>query len=250
MRVFILAAGFGTRLRPLTNTCPKALVEVGKRPMLSYTLDLLEKYNVQKALINTHYFAEQVIKFVVQENKNRSLQIEIQNENKLLLGSGGAIAQAKNWLFAKENFCLIWNPDGLIFPNLHKFQLEHEENYRKGALSTLNLLRHPEAGLRYQAVCMSNGKINDFTKKVKNDKRELFHFAGGYFLSKEAVDLLPPAGTVSSIGKHVWIPLMKQQKLAGRIYSGPYQDLGSYSDIPIANERIRNGELAMNDHKI
>ncbi len=243
MRVLILAAGYGTRLKPLTNTCPKALVEVGGRPMLSYTLDLLEKYKIKDALINIHHFGEQVLEFVEQENKKRKIHIHIQDERDTLLGSGGSIAKAKDWLFEKDPFALIWNPDGLIFPNLDQLTSAHASNHKEGALATLNVLEHNDVGTRYKSVSMIRNKICGFGRKTPLKGEILLHFAGGYLLSQRATELLPPPKEVAHVGSAIWFPLMKQGKIRGELYSGLYQDLGSYSDIEIANNRIRAGEF-------
>ena len=88
MRAMILAAGLGTRLRPLTDDRPKALVEVGGRTMLEIALARLRAFDIQDVIINVHHFADAVIDYL-HANKNFGMKIEISREEKLLDTGGG-----------------------------------------------------------------------------------------------------------------------------------------------------------------
>ena len=76
MRAMVLAAGLGTRLRPLTNDRPKALVEIGGRTLLELTLTRLASFGVREVIINVHHFADLVIQYL-KANNNFGLQVEI-----------------------------------------------------------------------------------------------------------------------------------------------------------------------------
>lgn len=243
MRVLILAAGLGTRLRPLTNSIPKALVAVGGRPMLEYSLDLFEQYGYREILINAHHFSEQIFTFVQAAKSRWNLQIQVQDESHKLLGSGGAIALAKNWLYEKNSAALVWNPDGLVFPNLHDFEEHHEQAVRRGKLATINLLRHPEVGQRYHPVYFDGGDVVGFGRQAKQTKGEALHFAGAYILEKTAASLLPPPGAECDVAKEVWFPLVEQKRFAGFLYAGPYQDLGTPADVVEGDRRLAAGDF-------
>src|SRR4051812_7326728 len=88
MRALLLAAGFGTRLRPITDTTPKALVPVHGRPLLGYWLDLLFEGGVERALINTHYLADQVRAFAAASPWRDRIDLTHEDE---LLGTGGTL---------------------------------------------------------------------------------------------------------------------------------------------------------------
>ena len=110
MQAMIFAAGLGTRLRPLTDHIPKALVEVQDRPMLDWVVRALGKAGVTKLVINTHYKAEQIERFCFEQLKGLEWYLSYEPE---ILGTGGGLKQASRWL--TEDFFLV-NAD--IFTNL------------------------------------------------------------------------------------------------------------------------------------
>ncbi len=99
MRAMVLAAGLGTRLRPLTNDRPKALVEIGGRTLLELTLTRLAAFGVREVIINVHHFADLVIQYL-KANNNFGLQAEISREE-LLLDTGGGLKKA-SWFFLQD----------------------------------------------------------------------------------------------------------------------------------------------------
>lgn len=114
MNAIILAAGLGSRLRPLTDKTPKALVEVGGKTMLEHQILNLKKAGVDNIVINIHYFGEQIIDFI-KANNNFGLNIKISDERELLLDTGGGIAKA-GCLFENDDPILVHNVD--IFTNV------------------------------------------------------------------------------------------------------------------------------------
>jgi N-acetyl-alpha-D-muramate 1-phosphate uridylyltransferase len=107
MKAMILAAGFGTRLKPLTDNLPKALVPFGNEPMINYQIKKLKEFGFTEIVINAHHFAGQIIDYF---NKN-SLEIKINViEEEKILGTGGGILNAKKYL-KKEDFFLVINVD-------------------------------------------------------------------------------------------------------------------------------------------
>jgi MurNAc alpha-1-phosphate uridylyltransferase len=87
----VLAAGLGTRMRPLTDTMPKPLVRIAGKPLIDHVLDRLAKAGVEKAVVNVHHFAEQLIGHLAQRARP---QITISDERGLLLGTGGGVRKA------------------------------------------------------------------------------------------------------------------------------------------------------------
>src|SRR5579864_5203147 len=96
MRAMILAAGLGTRLRPLTNDRPKALVEVAGHTLLEITLRRLASFGVREVIVNVHHFAEMVIDYL-SRNGNFGMRIEISREE-ILLDTGGGLKKSA-WFF-------------------------------------------------------------------------------------------------------------------------------------------------------
>lgn len=118
MKAMIFAAGMGTRLKPLTDTLPKALVPVKGKPLLQILLDRLQQAGFQEAVINVHHLAQQ-IKDYVQQNP-QPLQIAISDETEQLLETGGGIKHAAPLLQGKEPF-LVHNVDILHNADLLSF---------------------------------------------------------------------------------------------------------------------------------
>ncbi|WP_315763342.1 MULTISPECIES: nucleotidyltransferase family protein [unclassified Bradyrhizobium] len=108
MRALLLAAGIGSRLRPLTSTTPKCLVEIHGRPLLDYWLDLVFSGGIERALLNTHWLADQV-RAHVEQSPWRS-RIDLVHEDELL-GTGGTVLANRGW-FGNESF-LVAHADNL-----------------------------------------------------------------------------------------------------------------------------------------
>jgi NDP-sugar pyrophosphorylase family protein len=132
MKAMILAAGLGTRLRPLTDNVPKALVKVSGRPMLDILLDRLIAAGFTHIIVNVHHLAQQISTHLSQRSGN-GVQIEISDESGELLDTGGAITKAKWFLDGNEPF-LVHNVDVLSNIDLEDMLGHH---VRQNALATL-----------------------------------------------------------------------------------------------------------------
>src|SRR6202165_3808963 len=100
MRAMVLAAGLGTRLRPLTDTRPKALAEINGRTLLEITLTRLRAFGITEVIINVHHFADQVIDYL-KSHKNFGMRLEISREE-VLLDTGGGLKKAA-WFFLEDS---------------------------------------------------------------------------------------------------------------------------------------------------
>lgn len=109
MQAMIFAAGLGTRLRPLTDQRPKALVEVNGKPLLEHVILKLKQSGCDRIVVNVHHFGEQIIQFL-EANRNFGLDIRISDERSLLLNTGGGIKRALPLLRPDEPV-LIHNVD-------------------------------------------------------------------------------------------------------------------------------------------
>jgi NDP-sugar pyrophosphorylase family protein len=139
MKAMILAAGLGTRLRPLTNDRPKALVTVAGRTMLEICLQRLREFGVDEVIVNTHHYAEQISQYLV-ANGNFGMRIEISHEEELL-DTGGGLKKAA-WFFldgkGPEDPSLapfvLHNVDIISSINIADMMNAHKES---GALATI-----------------------------------------------------------------------------------------------------------------
>lgn len=120
----LFAAGLGTRLRPLTNDRPKALVELAGKPLLERAIQQLKKAGIQQLVINVHHFADQIEAFLA-ENDHFGLQIHISDERGQLLETGGGLLKAKAWL--EDGPFLVMNTDvvsNIDLPTLMRAHLD------------------------------------------------------------------------------------------------------------------------------
>src|SRR5690242_8171242 len=136
MKAMILAAGLGTRLRPLTNDRPKALVEIEGHTLLEITLARLRSYGVRDVIVNVHHFADLVVDYL-KARDNFGMHIEISRED-LLLDTGGGLKKAAPFFLSEgtgvdEPF-ILHNVDVISSIDLDKMLLQHKES---GALATL-----------------------------------------------------------------------------------------------------------------
>ena len=122
MKAMILAAGLGTRLRPLTNFQPKAMVEVNGMPLIEIVIRRLKKYGFDDIIINVHHFAGQITKFLKKKN-NFGVNIVISDERDQILETGGGLKKAASF-FNNEPF-LLCNTDILSDIDLGKVYQSH-----------------------------------------------------------------------------------------------------------------------------
>lgn len=243
MRAMILAAGLGTRLKPLTDTLPKPLVPVGGRPMISYVLDRLEEAGITEVLVNVHYLADKLVSFCAEENQRRKkIKITVQDERAKILGSGGALVKGAPWLFANDTKALFLNADTLIQPDLADFIHQHEAST---CYCTMAVMPHAEAGIKYTGLKVANKLVTSFVSKNEKAKRveDVFHFPGLYILDKRALEQGAALDGDFSVLDKIWKPLLEKKKLGAWLYRGPYQDLGTVEDLQIAEKRIAKGEF-------
>lgn len=132
MKAFILAAGLGTRLKPLTNNKPKALVEVNGVTLLEHLIVKLKDLKVTEIIVNVHHYSEQVKEFLKQKN-NFGIRIEISDETEQLLDTGGGLKKAA-WFFDDNKPFLVHNVD--ILSNID-LNLLYQTHLQSGSLVTL-----------------------------------------------------------------------------------------------------------------
>ena len=134
MNCLIFAAGLGTRLKPLTDTMPKAMVPVAGKPLIEHLLRKVAATGFDKTVVNVHHFADQIIDFV--SSRDFGLKIAISDERDALLETGGGIKKAQSLLDTDQPF-LAHNVDILSNLDLRQFYQMH----RSGDLATLLVSR-------------------------------------------------------------------------------------------------------------
>ena len=133
MKAMILAAGLGTRLRPLTDSIPKALVKINNKTLLEITINRIKEFGISEMIINIHHFADQIIQFL-KENNYFDIQIEISREENLL-DTGGGLKKA-GWFFNDNEPFLVHNVDVLSNVNINELLKFHKKNSTIATLAT------------------------------------------------------------------------------------------------------------------
>lgn len=124
MKAFLLAAGLGTRLRPLTDSTPKCLLPIQGVPMLSIWLDLCHQHGIDEVLINTHLHGERIRQYLAaRRNGVRTTVVD----EPVLLGSAGTIRTNRNWVASEESFWVLY-ADVLTNANLGKMMEFHRKH--------------------------------------------------------------------------------------------------------------------------
>lgn len=132
MKAMIFAAGLGTRLRPLTDSLPKALVPVAGKPMLEHVILRLKEAGCTDVTINIHHFGQQIIDFI-QARQSFGITVHISDERGELLDTGGGIRQARPYLDGNEPF-LVHNADILTDLDLRAFYQHHVQSQAEATL--------------------------------------------------------------------------------------------------------------------
>lgn len=135
MKAMIFAAGLGTRLKPITDTLPKALVPVGGKPLIEHVARKLRNSGIDEAVVNVHHFANKVEAWTEEQD---IMKMEVSDERKMLLETGGAVLHARRYLEGCGHF-LIHNVDIMSNADLKWF----ETQVREEALATLMVSDRP-----------------------------------------------------------------------------------------------------------
>ena len=179
MKAILLAAGLGTRLKPITNTIPKCLVPVKGQPLLGLWIKKLIDLGVSEILINTHYFAEQVEKYVASSPYKHKIKLVNETE---LLGTGGTLVTNQN--FWKNHETLVVHADNYCEDSLDGLILAHRSRPKCCVITAL--LFNTDTPKQCGIVELSNiGVIKAFHEKVKNPPGNLA--SGALFIFDENV---------------------------------------------------------------
>jgi mannose-1-phosphate guanylyltransferase len=209
-KAFLLAAGLGTRLRPLTDRIPKCLVPIAGKPLLSWWLDVCERLGIREVLINTHHLAEQVDAWAREQKTNVVIHLRHETE---LLGSAGTVAAHRAFFDEVESFYVFY-ADNLVQADLTRLKalhLEHED------VLTMGLFRTPNPRACGIATLDDSGRITSFEEKPLRPRSDLAN-AGIYIVRRGISEFLPSRG-FADFGKDIF------PRLVGRMWG---RDLGGY----------------------
>lgn len=238
MKAMIFSAGLGTRLLPLTNQIPKALVKVAGKPMLLWQIEKLKKFGFNNIIINVHHFANKVIDYI-EQNNSFGLDIEISNESELLLNTGGGLKFAQKYLEGKEPF-LVYNVD--IFTDIDLMQL-YEYHCKYNPLATLAVKsRRTSRYLLFNEENLLCGwrNIKKQEEIVSRDYNEIkeYAFSGIHIINPQIFKLITEEGKFSIID--LYLRLSKNYKIVPYVHNEiDWYDLGKITNIKQYEKSIK-----------
>jgi mannose-1-phosphate guanylyltransferase len=238
MKAMILAAGLGTRLRPLTDDRPKALVEVGGWTMLELTLVRLRGLGIRDVIVNVHHFADMVVEYL-KARDNFGMRIEISRED-MLLDTGGGLKKAA-WFFldhspsSNEPF-LLHNVDVVSTIDFERMLTLHKEHQ---ALATLAVQdretsRYLLFDEQYQ-LCGRRAGLNGSVELVRRSSQTLARaFSGIHVISPRLLTIMSEEGAFSIIATYLRLAARGEKITAFRADEYYWRDLGKPESVALA----------------
>ena len=236
----ILAAGLGTRLRPLTNHRPKALVEVAGRTLLGITLTRLGSFGIRDVIINVHHFADMVIEYL-KANDNFGMRIAISREEQLL-DTGGGLKKAA-WFFlddpkSRDEPFLLHNVDVVSSINLERMVKFHREQQAVATLAVQD--RETSRYLLFDATLELCGRRAGRDGKPElvrpAQKLDALAFSGIHVISARLLTMLSEEGAFSIVTSYLHLAAQGEKICAFRADEYYWRDLGKPEHIARAAE--------------
>jgi NDP-sugar pyrophosphorylase family protein len=232
MKAMIFAAGLGTRLRPLTNDRPKALVEVAGVSLLEINIRRLIHFGVREIIINTHHFADKIEAFLASKN-NFGIRIEISHEAERPLETGGGLKKAA-WFFDDNKPFLVCNADILSNIDLQKLYTAH---CASDALATYAIQqRDTSRYMLHDSDLRLGGWLNTKTKTVKAVRQaelQMYSFSCFHVISPQIFETAPQTDYFSMIDWY--LQLAPHQKVMGYLHNDDlWCDVGKPETLPEA----------------
>jgi NDP-sugar pyrophosphorylase family protein len=233
MKAMVLAAGLGTRLRPLTDDRPKALVEVAGRTMLEITLTRLRNFGVQDVIINVHHFAEVVVQYLRAHN-NFGMRIAV-SEEQLLLDTGGGLKKAAHFFTGDSNPepFILHNVDVISTIDLGRMVQLHNEHK---ALATLAVQeRETSRYLLFDEqleLCGRRAGRDQQPEIVRPSERSTaLAFSGIHLISPRLLGMMSEEGVFSILVSYLRLAGQGEKILAFRADGYYWRDLGKPENV-------------------
>jgi len=243
MKAMVLAAGLGTRLRPLTNDRPKALVEVSGRTLLEITLARLRAFGIGEVIVNVHHFADLVVAYL-KAHGNFGMRIEVSCED-VLLDTGGGLKKAA-WFFreksanAGEPF-LLHNVDVISTIDFTKMLQAHQANR---ALATLAVQQRESSRQllfndQLQLCGRRAGKNKEPEIVCPSPHLDPLAFSGIHIISPRLFPLMTDDGIFSIIDSYLRLAAAGEKIIAFRSDQYYWRDLGKPADLAQAAQDLK-----------
>jgi NDP-sugar pyrophosphorylase family protein len=239
MKAMVMAAGLGTRLRPLTETRPKALVEVGGHTLLEITLARLKSFGIREVIINVHHFADMIVEYV-KSHGNFGMRIEISREDDLLLDTGGGLKKA-GWFFLESSSdepFILHNVDVISTIDLERMMRFHVENRALASLAVQE--RKTRRYLLFDENLELCGR-KPATEQNAQIVRSCSHatplaFAGIHVISPRLLPMITEGGIFSIIEPYLRLAARGEKIVGFRADEYQWRDLGRLDDLRQADQ--------------
>jgi NDP-sugar pyrophosphorylase family protein len=251
MKAMVLAAGLGTRLRPLTNDRPKALVEVCGRTLLEITLVRLRESGVREVIVNVHHFADMVVEYL-KDHSNFGMRIEISREDELL-DTGGALKKAE-WFFlesseSNEPF-VLHNVDVISTIDLGRMVEFHKERRALATLAvqereTSRYLLFDERGQLCGRRMGQNGCAELLPGAEEGSAINRLAFSGVHVISPRIFSLMTERGVFSIIPVYLRLSALGEKAIAFRADEYYWHDLGRPESVAQVSRDFRAKVLSL-----
>ena len=248
MKAMVLAAGLGTRLRPLTNDRPKALVEVGGRTLLEITLSRLREFGIREVIVNVHHFGDMVVEYL-KKNDNFGMRIEVSREEELL-DTGGGLKKAA-WFFLEDSAesdepFILHNVDVISTIDLGRMAQFHTEHQ---ALATL-AVQERETSLyllfdEHMQLCGRRAGRDGVPELVRScQQAEALGFSGVHVISPRLLSMMTEDGAFSIVPTYLRLAAQGENILGFRADEYYWRDLGRPENVA-RTERDVKGEVRL-----
>ncbi|HEY4979991.1 MAG TPA: nucleotidyltransferase family protein [Candidatus Acidoferrum sp.] len=235
MKAMILAAGLGTRLRPLTDDRPKALVKINGRTLLEITLERLATFGIREVIINVHHFADMIVDYL-KTHQNFGMEVEISREE-VLLDTGGGMKKAA-WFFLQDRHSMdqpfvLHNVDVLSSIDLGLMLRSHQKS---GALATLAVMkRESSRQLLFDGamhLCGRRNRSSQGDNIVRNSPAlEPLAFSGVHVISPRLLGMIQRDGVFSIIETYLQLAGQGENIAAFRADEYYWRDLGKLDQV-------------------
>jgi NDP-sugar pyrophosphorylase family protein len=237
----VLAAGLGTRLRPLTNDRPKALVEIGGRTLLEIALTRLREFGIQDVVTNTHHFAD-LVESYLQSKNNFGMKLQLSREE-ILLDTGGGLKKAADFFLRNENGdepFILHNVDVISTIDLGRMVEAHRES---GALATLAVQdRKTSRYLLFNEIGQLSGRRAGLDGTVEllrpAEALQALAFCGVHVMSPRLLRLMHHEGMFSIIDMYLSLAARGVDIRAFRADEFYWRDLGKPESIEKAEREM------------
>jgi NDP-sugar pyrophosphorylase family protein len=243
MKAMVLAAGLGTRLQPLTNDRPKALVEISGRTLLDITLARLRAFGIHEVIINVHHFADMVVDFL-KAHDNYGMRIEISREEKLL-DTGGGLKKAAYFFLegsapSDEPF-VLHNVDVISSIDLNRMVQAHKETR---VLATLAVQQRettrPLLFDKHLQLCGRGPDRNEKGETVRPCSHpQPFAFSGIHVISTKLLKQLSENGAFSIITSYLRLAAEGERVMAFRADEYYWRDLGRFAHVQQVEDEVK-----------